>query len=70
MQDDECRKRRVQKQIDLLITDMEEASSFDKRKEIAFAIERLWKLVQPTAGVSKPARNRPQAAPVEPIQPV
>jgi hypothetical protein len=55
---EEKRVSRTKKQIDRLLEDMEDAEDFDARKEIASAIERLWKLVQPTAGVNKPGRSR------------
>ena len=60
---EEKRVSRTKKQIDRLLEDMESADSFDERKEIAAAIERLWKLVQPTAGVQ---RNRAKARPEAP----
>ena len=56
--DDEARRRRVQKQIDMLLTDMEESSSLKERLAIGSALERLWKLVQPTAGSLKPSREK------------
>ena len=61
--DDEARKRRVQKQIDMLLNDMEKAKDLDKRLRIGAAIERLWKLVQPTAGVLKPSAKRGRPLP-------
>lgn len=63
---DEARKRRVQKQIDLLLTDMEKAKTIDARLTIAAAVERLWKLVQPVAGRAKPRRS-PAPGGVEPV---
>lgn len=54
---DEARRLRVQKQIDLLLSDMELAKSVEKRLQLGSAIERLWKLVQPTAGVNRPGRQ-------------
>lgn len=68
--DDEARRIRVQKQIDSLLTDMEETSSLALRLKIGAALERLWKLVQPTAGVLKQSR-RPGAGASRPmIEPV
>ena len=67
---DDARRARVQKQIDLLLTDMESAKSIDVRLKIGAAIERLWRLVQPTAGVMKQGAkgrgNRPMAMPLTP----
>jgi len=54
---EEARIRRVKGQIDGLLDDMEGAS-LKQRLIIGAAIERLWKLVQPTAGVQKPGRSR------------
>lgn len=66
---DELRRLRVQKQIDLLLLDMEAAKSIEKRLQLGSAIERLWKLVQPTAGVNRPSRqsrrNQVEAQPIE-----
>ncbi len=56
--DDEARKRRVQKQIDILLTDMEQADSIVVRLKIGAALERLWKLVQPTAGSLRPSAQK------------
>ncbi len=63
---DDARKMRVQKQIDLLLTDMEATKDADKRLRFGAAIERLWKLVQPTAGVQRPGRTRRESARIEP----
>ena len=71
---DEARKARVAKQIDALLNDMERTKSLDVRLRIGAALERLWKLVQPTAGVNKPSRSRrpeaprPSQTPQEPSQ--
>jgi hypothetical protein len=67
---DEARKRRVQCQIDLLLSDMESAKSVEKRLQIGSAIERLWKLVQPTAGVLRPSKqSRSRQPDIQPISP-
>lgn len=55
--DDDARKRRVQKQIDLLLGDMESAKSVKVRLACSAALERLWKLVTPTAGVLRPPKH-------------
>lgn len=55
--DDDARKRRVQKQIDLLLGDMERAKSVKVRLACSAALERLWKLVTPTAGVLRPPKR-------------
>jgi hypothetical protein len=57
---EERRVSRTKKQIDRLLDDMEGASLKD-RLTISRTIADLWKLVQPTAGVSKPSRQRSQA---------
>lgn len=54
---DEARKARVQRQIDILLADMEKSKSVDVRLRISAALERLWKLVSPTAGVLRPKRG-------------
>lgn len=54
---DEARRNRVQKQIDHLLTDMESAKSVVVRLRISAALDRLWKLVQPTAGVLRPSKR-------------
>jgi hypothetical protein len=59
---EETRILRVKGQIDNLLDDMEGAS-LKERLVIGSAIERLWKLVQPTAGVNKPGRSRRPEAP-------
>ena len=57
---DEARKQRVLRQIDDYLDDMKGAS-LKTRLMIGKAVAELWKLVQPTAGVSKPSRQRSQA---------
>ncbi len=74
-QNDDARRARVQKQIDVLLNDMESASSLEKRLQLGSAIERLWKLVQPTAGVLRPnkqsRRSQADAMPIHtPQEPV
>ena len=57
---DAARSERVKKQIDALLTDMERTKDTDKRLRIAGALDRLWKLVQPTcAPIKANARSRP-----------
>jgi hypothetical protein len=65
---DELRRLRVQKQIDLLLLDMELARGIETRMQIGSAIERLWKLVQPTAGVNRPGRQSKRNAEAQPIE--
>ena len=66
--DDYTRKARVLKQIDILLADMELAKSFQMRAKISAALERLWKLVQPTAGALRPGRGSRRAdAPEAPM---
>lgn len=68
--DDETRKKRMLKQIDLLLADMENTTAIKQRLVIGAALERLWKLVQPTAGTLKPQRQARSSRPVaEPMQP-
>jgi hypothetical protein len=55
---DEARRAKVLKQIDSLISDMEKSESIEERIKIGKAVEGLWKLVQPTAGVLKPGKDR------------
>ena len=57
---DEARKQKVLKQIDQYLEDMSGASH-KNRLMIGKAVAELWKLVQPTAGVSKPSRSRPSS---------
>ncbi len=59
--DDETRKKRVLKQIDLLLTAMEAATDIKERLRVGAALERLWKLVQPTAGALRPGRGSRRA---------
>ena len=54
---DEARRQRVLFQIDSYLDDMK-GKSLKTRLLIGKAVAELWKLVQPTAGVAKPARNR------------
>ena len=61
---DEARKARVAKQVDVLIGSLEKAKSDEQRLPLVAAIERLWKLVQPTAGVAK---VRSQSRPAPPV---
>jgi predicted Co/Zn/Cd cation transporter (cation efflux family) len=61
---DDARKNRTLKQIDKLdklIDDALVKSDEERFLKLTSAKERLWKLVQPTAGVSKPSRQRSQA---------
>jgi hypothetical protein len=60
--DDEARKRRVQKQIDLILGDMERAKSVKVRLACSAALERLWKLVTPTAGAFRPSKRSDRPA--------
>ena len=62
--DDQARKDRTLRQIDLLDARITDALSDDDEErflKLTAAKEKLWKLVQPTAGVSKPSRQRSQA---------
>ena len=68
---DDARKQATLRQLDKL--DVLIDAALDKCKQDDFlrlsaAKERLWKLVQPTAGALKPQRNRPR--PFHDIQPV
>jgi len=67
--DDEARKSRVQKQIDILLTDMEKTKSVDVRLRISAALDRLWKLVTPTAGVLRPPKRGAQQS-LPPLVPI
>ena len=66
---DESRRQRVQKQIDLLLTDMEKAKSIEVRLRISAALERLWKLVAPTNGKTLKSNRGTFALPSGPIGP-
>jgi hypothetical protein len=69
---DEARKNRTLKQIDKLdklIDDALVKADEERFLKLTAAKERLWKLVQPTAGVQKPSRSRQQPAQVEPLTP-
>ena len=59
---EEKRVSRTKKQIDRLLSDMESERDSSERRKIAGSISDLWKLVQPTAGVSHP-RNARRIAP-------
>jgi hypothetical protein len=61
---DDARRARVQRQIDLLLTDMETAATLTQRLKLGSAIERLWRLVQPTMAAVKPGRRAILAQPV------
>lgn len=54
---DDARNARVKRQVDLLLDEMDRAKSWQRRDKISRAIERLWKLVQPTAGALRPGRR-------------
>jgi hypothetical protein len=60
---EEKRVSRTKKQIDRLLADMETEVDSSERRKIASTISDLWKLVQPTAGVAKPGRRRPEPPP-------
>lgn len=71
--DDETRKQTTLKQIDALDKRINEALEEDDEErflKLSSVKEKLWKLVQPTAGVLKQRSQRPHPAPVEPISPV
>ena len=59
---DEARRQRVLFQIDSYLDDMK-GKPLKTRLLIGRAVAELWKLVQPTAGVSKPSRSRPAPPP-------
>ena len=60
---EERRVSRTKKQIDRLLGDMETERDSGERRKIAGCIADLWKLVQPTAGVSHPGRGARRIAP-------
>ena len=63
---DEARRQRTLKQIDLLdkrISAAMDADDDDRAMSLIAAKERLWKLVQPTAGSLRPGRSRREAPP-------
>jgi hypothetical protein len=68
---DEARKNVTLSQIDAIDARIINALDDDDEErflKLTAAKERLWKLVQPTAGVSKPGRNRrdqPSSQPIE-----
>ena len=62
-QPDDARNERVKKQIDALLDDMEHEMDVKQRQSISRTISDLWKLVQPTAGVSHPGRGARRIAP-------
>jgi len=55
---DDARKAKILNQIDGLLDDMKVAN-LKTRLLLGKAVAELWKLVQPTAGVSKLSRSRP-----------
>lgn len=64
---DDARKETTLKQIDKLDKMIDAALERGKQDDfiaLAAAKERLWKLVQPTAGVAKPSRRRDPEPPV------
>ena len=67
-QPDDARNERVKKQIDALLDDMENETDVKERQSISRTISDLWKLVQPTAGVNKPGRNRRDTPSSQPIE--
>lgn len=67
---DESRKATTLKQIDALdklIDNALEDEDEERFLKLTAAKERLWKLVQPTAGVLKSSRSRSHQAPLEPV---
>jgi hypothetical protein len=63
---DEARRQRTLKQIDLLdkrISAAMDDDDDDRAMSLIAAKERLWKLVQPTAGSLRPGRSRREAPP-------
>lgn len=58
---DDTRRVRCARQVDVLLGSLEKAKSDEARFAIIAALEKLWKLVQPTAGVAKPKRGRIEA---------
>lgn len=70
---EDARRNRTLKQLDLLDAMIDKTLNLghqDKFLKLSAAKERLWKLVQPTAGSLKPGRPRP-ARPLElPIPPL
>jgi hypothetical protein len=59
--DDETRKKATLRQLDRLDGLIDKALAGGDREaflELADAKQKLWKLVQPTAGVNKPGRSR------------
>lgn len=61
---DDARRVRCQRQVDVLLGSLERARTDEARFAIIAALEKLWRLVQPTAGVAKPARSARPAPPV------
>ena len=65
--DEETRRKETLRQIDALDRRINEAIDEDDEPrflKLAIIKDKLWKLVQPTGGVSKPGRSRPAPPPV------
>ena len=70
---DDARKEQTLRQIDRLdklINSALDDDDADLFLKLTAAKEKLWKLVQPTAGVSRPKRQREPLQPIQPIQPL
>jgi len=65
---DDARKAKILNQIDGLLNDMKGAN-LKTRLLLGKAVAELWKLVQPTAGVSKLSRSRPAPPAPTPQEP-
>jgi hypothetical protein len=65
----DTRRNKVEKQIDRLLSDMERAKDLADRLRIAGAVERLWKLVEPTAGALRPSKpgKSSRSGPLAPV---
>ena len=60
-----ARTGRIERQIDATIKSLEDCEDDDLRVKLTAALDRLWNLVYPRAGVSKPPRgNQRRSAPV------
>jgi hypothetical protein len=69
--DDEARRKRTLRQIqclDKLIDKSLERDDEESFVKLAAAKEKLWKLVQPTAGVNRPGRQSKRNAEAQPIE--
>ena len=66
-----ARKKLIETEIDKLLFDLSKASA-DEKPALISALDKLWNLVFPKAGVNRPSRTgkRTQVSDVQPVAPV